>query len=130
MYPALQKVDPDFAARLYGYGRHDDRAYEVWEYIKFGSLSEIYTDKQNDLDFIISEANYFQEIGAGYNTWSLFYYNQDLGLGDIYRSNVPANIDSVYLAFLNHSYAFKSSVRIAPPLPNLRILITLFLFEI
>jgi primosomal replication protein N'' len=64
LYPALQKVDPDFAAKLYGYGRHDDRAYEVWEHIKFGSLSEIYIEKHNDLEFIKVS---LKELGAALN---------------------------------------------------------------
>ena len=43
-------------------------------------------DNQNDLDFIISEANYFQELGSDYDTWSLFYYNQELELVDFLRT--------------------------------------------
>ena len=82
----------------------------MWCLISTGNQGIV--DNQNDLDFIISEANYFQEIGAGYNTWSLFYYNQELGFGDIYRSNVPANIDSVYQAFLNQSLNEESNSKI------------------
>ena len=48
----------------------------MWCLISIGNQGIV--DNQNDLDFIISEANYFQEIGAGYNTWALFYYNQEL----------------------------------------------------
>ena len=82
----------------------------MWCLISTGNQGIV--DNQNGLDFIISEANYFQEIGAGYNTWSLFYYNQELGFGDIYRSNVPANIDSVYQAFLNQSLNEESNSKI------------------
>ena len=82
----------------------------MWCLISIGNQGIV--DNQNDLDFIISEANYFQEIGAGYNTWSLFYYNQELGLEDIYRSNAPANIDTVYQAFLNQSLNEESNSKI------------------
>ena len=35
----------------------------MWCLISTGNQGIV--DNQNDLDFIISEANYFQEIGAG-----------------------------------------------------------------
>ena len=82
----------------------------MWCLISIGNQGIV--DNQNDLDFITSEADYFQEIGASYNTWSLFYYNQELGLEDIYRSNVPANIDTVYQAFLNQSLNEESNSKI------------------
>ena len=82
----------------------------MWCLISIGNQGIV--DNQNDLDFIIGEANYFQELGESYNTWSLFYYNQELELGDIYRSNVPANIDSVYQAFLNQSLEEESNSKI------------------
>jgi len=82
----------------------------MWCLISIGNQGIV--DNQNDLDFIISEANYFQEIGAGYNTWSLFNYNQELELQDIYRSNVSANIDTVYQIFLNQSLNEESNSKI------------------
>ena len=82
----------------------------MWCLISTGNQGIV--DNQNDLDFIISEANYFQELGADYNTWSLFYFNKELELGDLYRSNVPANIDSVYQSFLNQSLNEESNSKI------------------
>ena len=49
--------------------------------------NQVIVDSQNDLDFIMSEANYFQEIGAGYNTWSLFIITKNWDL-DIFTAQM------------------------------------------
>tara|TARA_B100001250_G_scaffold414630_1_gene454992 strand:- start:17658 stop:19466 length:1809 start_codon:yes stop_codon:yes gene_type:complete len=70
------------------------------------------TENQSDLNFIIDEANYFQELGTDYNSWSLFYYNQDMDLENIYRSNMPANSDTAFQIFLDQSLNQETDTKI------------------
>ena len=71
----------------------------LWCIISIGNQN--ITNNENDLDYILSEANYFQELGSDYATWSLFYYDQEFELADIYRSVIPSDIDTNYQNFLN-----------------------------
>ena len=71
----------------------------LWCLISIGNQNV--TNNESDLDYILSEANYFQELGSDYDTWSLFYYNQELELVDLYRSEISSDIDTNYQNFLD-----------------------------
>tara|TARA_Y100000591_G_scaffold328193_1_gene354150 strand:+ start:339 stop:2069 length:1731 start_codon:yes stop_codon:yes gene_type:complete len=61
------------------------------------SLSSDYIGK----DIIIEKANFFQQLGSNFDTFSLYYYAQTNQLEDIYRSEIPSDLDSNFQNFFN-----------------------------
>jgi len=52
LYPALRALNPDHGPRLLDFGRFEERAFEVWEYVPHGSLAEIPASEKADVAFV------------------------------------------------------------------------------
>ncbi|MCB1091098.1 MAG: protein kinase family protein, partial [Verrucomicrobiae bacterium] len=51
LYPSLRSLDADHSIGLLDFGRHDDRAFEVWEYLPLGTLGAIPADEKSCPEF-------------------------------------------------------------------------------
>jgi len=74
-------------------------ACRLWGII---SLSDyIIPNSEDSLQIVQSESEFFEQLGIGYDSWSIAYYNQSHQIGGIHRSDIPANIDTMYQEFFN-----------------------------
>ncbi len=52
LYPSLRALDAAHGVRLLDSGRHEDRAFEVWEYLPLGTLGDIPAQDKANPEFV------------------------------------------------------------------------------
>lgn len=52
LYPSLRALDEAHGVRLLESGRHEDRAFEIWEYLPLGTLGDMPAQEKTDPTFV------------------------------------------------------------------------------
>ena len=75
-------------------------ACRLWYVIPLNNQNMFHNEL--DLQIFQGESEYFQLLGNDFESWSLFFYDQNHQMNDVYRSGISASSDSNYQSFINN----------------------------